>query len=259
MPAGVVVLSPFVDLAVSTPSFILNRPFDYITGLTGDETTLRDPKWLGANRTHYYCKNNELKNHYVSPILADYFSNPSSSLTPTIMPPSQNDDLYIQQVSNTTATTSAPALPPILIQVGGMEMLRDESIILFNSTLSKHTDIQLEIYLDQPHVVHVFHNIHPIAKQAFRNMGEFVRRVVRERSSTSSSSSSGPAAVRTVAATSSMMSNIKRRMAFEISPTGERVLVEEPMQIVEQASRLLEELKSTGRLDHIEKILPVFD
>ncbi|KAJ3203331.1 hypothetical protein HK099_001546 [Clydaea vesicula] len=147
MPAGVVGISPWLDMLLTFPSFVLNRSFDYLTGLVGDEFTERDPKHLNANRTHYYCKNDsELSNYLVSPIYAKH-------------------------------NKSDKNLPPILIQVGTAELFRDECIAFYEKTLPNAT-IQLELYENMVHVWCLFPSqIEPLSGISLENISHFVKKV----------------------------------------------------------------------------------
>jgi acetyl esterase/lipase len=95
MPAGSYCLSPWViknlcqvDLTHSFPSFYEHSETDFLP----DPATIRDKRLNG--RAHYYTTNENLSNQFVSPYFAEKLS----------------------------------GLPPCLIQCGGAERLRDESI-----------------------------------------------------------------------------------------------------------------------------------
>ncbi|KAJ3114750.1 hypothetical protein HK098_007168, partial [Nowakowskiella sp. JEL0407] len=66
MPAGVIGLSPWLDLTHSQPSFILNGEYDVLPYAS------KDLKYINENRSHYYVGDNSfLKNPLVSPIFAE--------------------------------------------------------------------------------------------------------------------------------------------------------------------------------------------
>lgn len=185
MPAGLVLISPFLDLTLRQPSFILNRPFDFLTGLVGDEKTVRDPKWLHSsinnnnnnntdtsrpNRTHYYCQDDTILMHpLVSPIYATNLSTP-------YIPDSAN------QQSSSTNQQKQQQLPSILIQAGHSELFRDECIHYFSKTLPASSDVRLELYDGMVHVFHIFTLFEPMAVLAFDRIIEFVLEKMRRRS-----------------------------------------------------------------------------
>ena len=53
LPDAIIGLSPWLDLTFSHPSAIINRPYDYITSMLGDENTIRDRKWLNDEQLFY--------------------------------------------------------------------------------------------------------------------------------------------------------------------------------------------------------------
>ena len=113
MPSGIILMSPWMDLSHSTPSFSLNTPFDYLP----DKSI--DPKYIHDSRKHYCLTDNSFL-HYplVSPMYAD--------------------------------EVEEKPLPPILIHIGDAEKLRDETLVFFSRFSS--TRIQVEMYQDMIHV-----------------------------------------------------------------------------------------------------------
>ena len=71
-------------------------------------------------------------------------------------------------------------LPPILIQTGSLERLFDEDVLLALklSQQNPSTGIELEIYLDQIHVFHVFTKLE-VSRIAFERAGDFIKRAVQ--------------------------------------------------------------------------------
>ncbi|KAJ3267818.1 hypothetical protein HK104_005602 [Borealophlyctis nickersoniae] len=137
MPGGMALLSPWLDLTHSMPSWRLNNPFDYLPD--GSE----DPKHINSDRSHYYVHTNALLTHpLVSPLFAE--EDPTRPL------------------------------PPTLIQCGDAEKLRDESITFVTSCFSQ-SPIQLELYEDMIHVFQMWAAVEALPRYALKRIGEFVR------------------------------------------------------------------------------------
>ncbi|KAJ3395552.1 hypothetical protein HDU92_005528 [Lobulomyces angularis] len=112
-----------------------------------------------GDRLHYYAENKELRNPYVSPLFAK----------------------------------SLRGLPPILIQVGSVERLRDECVLfatrastsfLKNNSdydIFDHTKVQFEIYEDQVHVFQIFHFL-PCSVTAMNRAFDFFKSITDESS-----------------------------------------------------------------------------
>ncbi|KAJ3293758.1 hypothetical protein HDU79_011961 [Rhizoclosmatium sp. JEL0117] len=138
MPGGMGLLSPWMDLSHSMPSFRSNGKWDYLPDKVKD-------KILNENRNHYYVKDNSfLTNPLVSPLFA-------------------------------TESTTSP-LPPTLIQVGECERLRDENLA-FASTKFINTPIELELYDAMIHVFQLFNTVYPLADHALQKLAAFAIRV----------------------------------------------------------------------------------
>ncbi|HKW24732.1 MAG TPA: alpha/beta hydrolase [Terriglobales bacterium] len=67
-------------------------------------------------------------------------------------------------------------LPPLLIQVGTSEILLDDALRLAERARVAGVNVTLSKYEDMPHVWHVFASFLPEARQADREIGEFVMR-----------------------------------------------------------------------------------
>ena len=65
-------------------------------------------------------------------------------------------------------------LPPLLIQVGGIEVLLDDSTMLKSRAKKAGVPVELEVWDDMPHVWHHFAPILPEARKAIGRIGEFV-------------------------------------------------------------------------------------
>jgi monoterpene epsilon-lactone hydrolase len=66
-------------------------------------------------------------------------------------------------------------LPPLLIQVGGDEVLLDDSTRLAAKAEADGVDVTLEVWPEMPHVWHFFAIMLPEGRQAIDAIGEFVR------------------------------------------------------------------------------------
>ncbi|KAI9344282.1 Alpha/Beta hydrolase protein [Obelidium mucronatum] len=138
MPAGVGLLSPWLDLTQSMPSFRINGKYDYLPDKTKD-------KILNENRSHYYVKDNSfLKNPLVSPYWA-------------------------------TESETQP-LPPILVQIGEYERLRDENLAFATKRFTT-TPLQLEMYDAMIHVFQIFNMVYPLSDLAMQRLAAFAIRV----------------------------------------------------------------------------------
>ena len=65
-------------------------------------------------------------------------------------------------------------LPPLLLQVGGIEVLLDDSIMLKSRAKEAGVPVEMEVWDDMPHVWHHFAPILPEARKAIARIGEFV-------------------------------------------------------------------------------------
>lgn len=67
-------------------------------------------------------------------------------------------------------------LPPLLVQVGGIETLVDDARALTTRAKAAGVQVDLEVWDDMPHVWHHFAPILPEGKQAIARVGEFLRK-----------------------------------------------------------------------------------
>jgi acetyl esterase/lipase len=126
-PAGVIGISPWIDLSSSTPAFSFSGRTDFTPS---NESS--DPH-LGVGRRTHYCPNDSLRNPYL--IICNYCRYVSP--------------LYARSLND---------LPPMLIQVGEVERLREEAAIFaFRTVVTPFVGgiregpsvVCLEIYQDQ--------------------------------------------------------------------------------------------------------------
>jgi acetyl esterase/lipase len=67
-------------------------------------------------------------------------------------------------------------LPPILIQVGGDEMLRDDSVRMADRLRAAGSPVEIEIWPRMPHVWQLFARVLPEGRRAIARIGAFVQR-----------------------------------------------------------------------------------
>ena len=67
-------------------------------------------------------------------------------------------------------------LPPLLLQVGSIETLLDDSKVLADRARAVGVEVEVDIWDDMPHVWHHFAPILPEARDAIKRIGEFMRK-----------------------------------------------------------------------------------
>ncbi|KAJ3255697.1 hypothetical protein HK103_006139 [Boothiomyces macroporosus] len=136
VPGAVATIAPYADLSHSLPAWQINQLYDYLPHGADD------PKFISESRTNVYlAHDSDMNNPYASPILA--------------------------------AETDV-SLPPMLIQVGGAERVRDDGIYLSEVTF-KNSPIRLEIYEESVHVFQMFAPVDKFSRVALERMGSFVK------------------------------------------------------------------------------------
>jgi acetyl esterase/lipase len=160
-PAGIIALSPWVDLSSSTASFSFNGKTDFAP------SGIIDPHLEQGRKTHY-CPNDELRNPY-------------------------DIEINLCRYVSPMFARSLNGLPPMLIQCGEVERLREEAAIFaFRAVVTPYvaevkgarTKIVLEVYQDQVHVFQMFPNL-IAGKKGMRTLlyvaidrcAEFIRKV----------------------------------------------------------------------------------
>lgn len=73
------------------------------------------------------------------------------------------------------ARADLSGLPPLLIQVGGTEVLLDDAVLLGERALADGVDVTTEVWPEMVHVWHLFAGRVPEATAAVARIGEFVR------------------------------------------------------------------------------------
>jgi acetyl esterase/lipase len=129
LPAAIVAMSPWTDLAVTGQSVRRNA----------DTDPMMNPDDL-PHLAAQYLDRAEPRDPYASPLYGD------------------------------------PAgLPPTLIQVGGDEILRDDSVRMAARMREAGCEVALEIWPRMPHVWQAFAPVMPEARQALVRIGVFIR------------------------------------------------------------------------------------
>ncbi|KAG9015245.1 hypothetical protein FRB90_004865 [Tulasnella sp. 427] len=157
LPGGAILLSPWVDLTLSTLSWETNAQFDVCPlPEPGDHL---DPVqcYLGSDG----LRNGLATNPYVSPLFAKYDVNESEGRN--------------------------RLLPPLLIQCGGAEVLRDEGMLLAHKAAKGGVHVVFEYYQDAVHVFQTFTWLQPAGK-AFDRCGLFVKHTIPAHQAASSAS-----------------------------------------------------------------------
>ena len=72
------------------------------------------------------------------------------------------------------AKADLSGLPPLLVQVGSIEILLDDALAIAASAAAAGTMVRLEVHPGLPHVFHAFHFMLPQAKAALDDAGAFL-------------------------------------------------------------------------------------
>ncbi|KAI9267420.1 Alpha/Beta hydrolase protein [Sporodiniella umbellata] len=205
-PGGAMPISPWVDLTHSLPSILTNMLTDFLpaTGFKHAPSPALDysqlPQRQQDSKTLSKIKE---KSDKAKRRLKATVSNPDenrASIGPMgiPVPPSENDEemyriqfyapndaLKIPMVSPIFDRKRLRGLPPLLIQCGKSERLRDESLYLSleasgtfrnndEEDYGKPTTVTLEVYEDQPHVFQIMFITTKPTKRATKNLASFV-------------------------------------------------------------------------------------
>ncbi|KAJ1859612.1 hypothetical protein LPJ73_001779 [Coemansia sp. RSA 2703] len=142
MPGGLVLLSPWADVASERPSILANKKYDYLYPLPVENPTCQSRVFYAPGRKLTEQLKKELKHPLVSPVYADF-----------------------------------SGFPPILMHVGSKEIMADDMDEMYQrmlATSSKNrANITYESYPDMIHVFHQFHDL-PCAQKAYTSIGNFI-------------------------------------------------------------------------------------
>ena len=67
-------------------------------------------------------------------------------------------------------------LPPLLLQVGSIETLLDDTNVLAHRAKAAGVEVEVDVWDDMPHVWHHFAPILPEARQAIERIGQFIKK-----------------------------------------------------------------------------------
>lgn len=141
MPAGMILISPWLDATHSCPSFTTNGSHDYVP------VRMNDPRYVNEHRKHFVLPNNDM---LLDPRISTILEN-ENPLRP---------------------------LPPILIHISDCERVRDESLV-FQSRL-KGSPIFIEMYEDMPHDFHLFASVAFLPIYGIDRIGKFCQSVFEQ-------------------------------------------------------------------------------
>ncbi|KAJ8295819.1 Acetyl-hydrolase [Rhodotorula toruloides] len=134
LPAGAILMSPWVDLTMSCESWTTNRPYDYLPNPNTEDDHLHPVKCLLGESIEQY-----LTHPYVSPLFGDF-----------------------------------TGLPPLLVQAGDAEVLRDEITLLAHKAALAGVRVEHEIFEDCVHVFQAFLMLEA-SRRAFQSQRVFVK------------------------------------------------------------------------------------
>ncbi|KAI8925344.1 Alpha/Beta hydrolase protein [Entophlyctis helioformis] len=159
LPSGCFLMSPWVDLTHSFPSFLLNETTDYLPGRV-EHPALGD-------RLHFYAPNEELRNQFVSPVWAKSLA----GLPPLLIQVGSAERLFDENVHLAERITAE------------IEEARTKSAAAIATADTDATQplpqrppnsfVRLEIYSGQVHVFQIFSFLAE-TRAAFNNISAFI-------------------------------------------------------------------------------------
>ena len=84
--------------------------------------------------------------------------------------------LSIRSIRLRRVTLDLTGLPPLLLQVGSIETLLDDTNELAKQARAAGVEVEVDVWDDMPHVWHHFAPILPEARQAIERIAEFMRK-----------------------------------------------------------------------------------
>ena len=141
MPRAAVLMSPWLDMTASGDSYVYNYKVDPVFGIRGVTPSADEVKeLLFKSELFMWLGDNDRRDPYISPVFADI------------------DDKY----------------PPILVTVGGYEMLKSDSETLVKKFRDAGIDAQLYVGEGMFHVFNVY-QFFPESRKAIRLVNEYIR------------------------------------------------------------------------------------
>ncbi|GAA5833998.1 hypothetical protein JCM11251_003588 [Rhodosporidiobolus azoricus] len=156
LPSGAILMSPWCDLTMSCASWETNRPYDYLPNPNSEDDHLHPVKCLLGDSIEEY-----LTHPYVSPLFGDF-----------------------------------TGLPPLLVQAGDAEVLRDEITLLAHKAALAGVKVEHEIFEDCVHVFQAFLFLEA-SRKAFQSQRTYVKHTLPRLRRKLASSSSRPSSSRT--------------------------------------------------------------
>ncbi|KAI9317036.1 Alpha/Beta hydrolase protein [Dichotomocladium elegans] len=201
-PAGAMTLSPWIDLTHSFPSIIQNLFTDYLphTGFKHIYSEAMDysilPRFDEAHATEEQQQQQSDEAAEAAAVVAAAataaaaaMAIPEDDLTDRFHFYAENKALMHPWVSPVFDKGRLRGLPPLLIQVGTSERLRDESVFAAlqasncfeDGSGTVPTHVQLEMYVGQPHVFHFIFPNRSQVSSAVQRLVEFCCRVTDQK------------------------------------------------------------------------------
>ncbi|KAB5593209.1 hypothetical protein CTheo_3372 [Ceratobasidium theobromae] len=135
LPSGAILFSPWVDLTMSCDSWDSNAEFDVVPRPDADDPLNPVACYLGWGEN----MKKYVTHPYASPLFGDF-----------------------------------KGLPPLLVQSGDSEVLRDEITLLAHKATLAGVDVRHELFEDAVHVFQMFPFL-PATRRAFQNVRSFVK------------------------------------------------------------------------------------
>ena len=136
MPKAIVCMSPWTDMTASGDSYRDNLYKDPIFGLFPWEKPTGNGQWIG----NLYIGGHPLDDPYLSPAFGDY-----------------------------------RGFPPMLIQVGALEIIESDSLIVYERAKAAGVDVTLTRYEGMFHVFQLFGDFVPEVREAWEEVTDFLR------------------------------------------------------------------------------------
>ncbi|KAI8575934.1 hypothetical protein K450DRAFT_275214 [Umbelopsis ramanniana AG] len=196
-PAGVVALSPWLDLTHSLPSifnsidtdYLPKAGFDYLDSpaldfskLPQERTTFPDALDIASENPTDTAQEPEIitKTETINDQVVE------KKHVKRIQLYAPNEALMVPYVSPVFDPLGLQGLPPLLIESGGAERLHDEAVYAAHSASQQApatamnacqpTKVTINVYEGQPHVFQMFVDLQ-VSKQSFETIGSFIQHV----------------------------------------------------------------------------------